>query len=146
MIIINDLLLERHAKHDLSKIKEPEKSVFDEVTPLLDKLTYGSDEYNKMLKKMKPALDHHYEHNRHHPEHYENGMKDMTLVDVVEMFCDWCAATDRHDDGDITKSIKHNAERFGYDEVLANIFANTAREYGMGKKHKDIPKRINLDK
>ena len=32
-------------------------------------LTYGSDEYKACLTEMKPALDHHYAANRHHPEH-----------------------------------------------------------------------------
>lgn len=130
-------LTNRLAKHDASKLEEPEKPIFDEVTGKLKGLTYGSEEYTKQLKEMKVALDHHYANNRHHPEHFENSVEGMTLVDVIEMFCDWSAATHRHADGDIGKSINHNAERFGYSPTLGKIFVNTAKEYSMGKNYKN---------
>ena len=75
---------------------------------------------------MKPALDHHYENNRHHPEHFKNGIKDMTLIDLIEMFCDWKTSSERHESGSILSSIDINKERFGYSEELASILLNTA--------------------
>ena len=51
----------------------------------------------------------------------------MDLVDVVEMFCDWTAATKRHNDGDIFRSIELNEKRFGLGEILASLFKNTAK-------------------
>jgi len=129
-----DELNRRAVIHDNSKLRPAEKSVFDEVTPALAFLTYGSDEYNEQLAKMKPALDHHYEYNRHHPEHFENGLEGMTLVDLVEMFCDWCAATERHRDGDIHRSIGINSDRFEFEEPLRSIMHNTAKYYEMGKE------------
>jgi hypothetical protein len=42
------------------------------------------------------------------------------------MFCDWKAATLRHKDGDIIKSIEQNQKRFGYSDELKAIFLNTA--------------------
>ena len=114
--------------HDRSKLDPPEKPVFDEVTGKLKGLTYGSDEYNEQLKQMKAALDHHYQNNRHHPEHHENGCKDMNLLDIIEMLCDWKAATMRHADGDIRKSLEINQKRFGYSDELKNLMANTLEE------------------
>ena len=124
----------RHTSHDLSKLESPEKGTFDRVTPLLKELTYGSPEYNTVLESMQEALDHHYAKNNHHPEHFVNGMRGMTLVDLLEMFCDWCAATERHDDGNIGKSIAHNMQRFGYGDTLASIMVNTAQLYCMGRR------------
>jgi len=115
----------RAIAHDKSKTEQPEKAVFDEVTPQLKGSTYGSEEYLQFLRDMKPALDHHYAANRHHPEHFENGIRGMTLVDLIEMFCDWYAATQRHADGDIKKSIVINQKRFGYGDDLADMFRNT---------------------
>lgn len=128
-------LAERGAVHDASKLEEPEKTVFDKVTPALKGLTYGSPEYNQSLSEMKPALVHHYNSNRHHPEHFKNGMQDMTILDLVEMFCDWCAATERHDDGNIGKSIHINGKRFGYGKTLQKIFCNTVQLYCMGRRN-----------
>lgn len=130
---VNELLLQftkeiidRAIQHDNSKLQEPEKPLFDKMTPLLKGLTYGSDDYKKALDELKPALDHHYANNSHHPEHYKNGIDDFTLVDLVEMFIDWKAASERHDDGDIFRSIEINKNRFGISEQLCKILKNTA--------------------
>lgn len=120
-------LLTRGETHDRSKLDRAEVDVFTEYTPKLKGCTYGSDEYKTYLKEMKPALDHHYAHNRHHPEFFAKGLKGMDLVDLLEMFCDWMASTKRHDDGNIMKSIEINQGRFGYDDVLADIFRNTVK-------------------
>ena len=120
-------LLDRADEHDFTKLLPPEKETFDRMTPRLSSVSYGSDEYRAMLKEMRPALDHHNHYNSHHPEFYENGIGDMDLVDMVEMFCDWKAASMRHADGDLRKSLSINAERFGIDEQLYSILANTIK-------------------
>jgi hypothetical protein len=122
--------LERSACHDGSKTESPEVEVFDEFTPKLKTSTYGSDEYKGYLEAMGEGLKHHYSVNRHHPEHFPNGVNDMTLVDLVEMLADWKAATERHDDGDIAKSLEIQRDRFGLSEQLVSIFRNTAEHFG----------------
>lgn len=122
-------LLIRAIKHDDSKLASPEKELFDELTPILKNLTYGSDEYKDSLAKLKPALDHHYANNSHHPEHYQNGIDGMTLLDVIEMFYDWKAASERTAKGDIRLSVKINAERFNMSQQLVNIFNNTINSH-----------------
>lgn len=125
-------LSERALAHDLSKLQSPEKEVFDAETPNLKGLTYGSDEYKASLARMQKALVHHYGVNSHHPEHYEHGIRGMSLLDLVEMLCDWKAATERHENGDIAKSIEINQDRFGYSDDLKPIFHNTIKEMGWG--------------
>jgi hypothetical protein len=111
--------------HDDSKLDEPEFAIMAKEFNGLSNTTYGSDEYKKLLEKIKPALDCHYAKNRHHPEHHPEGIKGMNLVDLVEMFCDWYAATNKHDDGNIKYSIEHNKKRFNYTKELEQIFKNT---------------------
>lgn len=123
-------LNERALHHDKSKLEEPEKSAFDYATPRLKGSTYGSDEYKGFLAELKPALDHHYAANSHHPEHYANGVDGMSLLDVLEMLCDWKAAGERHADGSIERSLRINRERFGIGNQLQSILENTARELG----------------
>ena len=120
-------LLSRQEKHDQTKMQPPEREIFDEFTPKLRGITYGSEEYMACMKAMKLAINHHNVHNRHHPEHHKNGIMNMTLIDIMEMFCDWKAATLRHGDGNILKSIDHNATRFGYSADLRAILENTAK-------------------
>jgi len=130
LLIFIRTLLDRAAVHDQSKLEEPEKSEFDKLTPLLSSLVYGSKEYKASLDKLNNALDHHYKNNSHHPQYYVNGIDGMDLADIVEMFFDWKAATERVKDGSIEKSISLNTERFNMSEQLKNIFLNTAERYG----------------
>lgn len=123
-------LVVRAIVHDKSKLESPEVEVFEEFTPKLAGSTYGSEEYEEFRKAMKPALDHHYAHNSHHPEHYPNGIRGMSLLDLLEMICDWKAATMRHNDGDILRSVEINQKRFGYSDELKEIFLNTVKEMG----------------
>jgi Family of unknown function (DUF5662) len=122
-------LLNRAELHDQSKLEEPELSLFVEMTPKLAACTYDSPEYKGFLAQLKPALDHHYARNRHHPEHHKNGINDMTLVDLVEMLCDWKAASERHNDGNINTSIEKNTERFNLSPQLVRILENTAKAW-----------------
>lgn len=175
-----DKTFARRRAHDQSKLESPEKEAFDEFTPKLKKSTYGSEEYKEFLAQMKPALDHHYANNSHHPEHYRwhcsicctsfsakqyedapqgpndsgkrycprccsNGMiyeadledrpdlgiNGMTLLDLIEMLCDWKAAGERHADGSMERSLMVNQERFHIGEQLQSILENTARELGL---------------
>lgn len=171
-------LMKRQFTHDRSKLLPPEVSTFTEYTPKLAGSTYGSDEYKQFLADMKPALDHHYAHNRHHPEFFysrpENqeplelmrwvqgiynvcgelnvvgdkndlqrlealrkltsgiskesaaSVNNMNLIDLLEMIVDWYAATKRHNDGNIYRSIEINTERFGLSPQLVSIIRNTA--------------------
>jgi len=118
-------LLRRGELHDQTKLEQPELDIFTEFTPKLAGSTYGSDEYEGFRAAMKPALDHHYAKNRHHPEHFKDGINDMNLLDLIEMFCDWKAATLRHNDGNIKKSIETNQKRFGMDHQMTQIFLNS---------------------
>ena len=123
-------LLDRSTCHDRSKTEPPEVEVFDEFTPKLKDSTYGSDEYKGYLEAMGEGLAHHYASNRHHPEHFVDGVNDMTLVDLVEMLADWKAATERHADGDLGRSLAIQAERFDLSDQLLAILSNTADHFG----------------
>ena len=69
--------------HDQSKLCQPEVGMFQKYTPRLAEMEYSGDpdsEYQKCLEEMKQtALKHHYENNRHHPEHFGNGIEGMNL-------------------------------------------------------------------
>lgn len=122
-----DKLTDRGEKHDASKLTEDELPYFAEHTDKLNEIEYGSEEYKAELEALKPALEHHYASNTHHPEHFQNGIEDMTLWDIVEMFCDWKASTKRQRTGNILKSIDINAERFNIEPQLKQILINTAK-------------------
>lgn len=156
LLQVLDDLQRRALMHDASKLVEPEVSVFDEFTPLLKDLTYGSDEYNACLAAMGEGLKHHYRVSDHHPEHFipgdpvaiysagypdsawqqgkmliqAEGIHGMNLVQMLEMLADWKAATLRHADGDLRRSIEHNAERFGFGDEIKRLLLHTAAYFG----------------
>ena len=133
---VEQKLRARGLDHDRSKLKDPELATFVEMTPKLKGSTYGSDEYKGFLAEMKPALDHHYANNRHHPEFHPNGIKGMNLVDLIEMLCDWYAATTRHADGDLTKSLIHNEKRFNIPPDIMNLLWSTAEAFHWAQRPK----------
>lgn len=123
-LCIHDLI-ERSVVHDASKLQSPEVEAFDIISPRLHGTTYGSDEYKATMREFKPALDHHVTQNTHHPEAHADGVHGMSMLDLLEMCCDWIAASRRHADGDVLKSLDINAERFGYGDELKGVLERT---------------------
>lgn len=121
---------ERARDHDASKLFPPEKDGWDIATPKLKDLTYGTEEYRQSLRELRPTVEHHYAHNSHHPEFYPNGVDGMTLFDVVEMLCDWKAASERGKGNNFMEGLPYNKERFGLSDQLYSILENTAKAMG----------------
>jgi len=126
MIIVTDLI-ERARLHDVSKTEEPELSIFAEWGPKLKEMEYGSVAYTAALKEMGVALQHHYEVNRHHPEHFAANVRGMNIVDFVEMICDWKAASLRMKNGDFQQSLDKNSHRFLLNPGVIALVMNTAQ-------------------
>ncbi len=120
-------ILKRSDDHDRSKLSPPEIGYSMQYTQKLKNAQYGSPEYLAIQKEMKEALEHHYALNRHHPEHFERGIQDMNLIDILEMFCDWAIASAQHPTSDIHQSIKMNQLRFGFSDDLKEIFKNSVK-------------------
>jgi len=125
-------MLARGRVHDASKLDEPEKSTFDQVNPLLAGVAYGSPEYDAVVERARPALEHHYRRNSHHPEHYcPAGVAGMDLFDLVEMVCDWMAAAERKPDDGV--KLAYNVRLFGIEPQLASVIANTLARWPRGE-------------
>lgn len=127
----------RSIEHDASKFKEPERSIFSAGTERRDSVEYGSDAYKQHMQSVEVALRHHYANNRHHPEWHDEGITGMNLVDVIEMLCDWMAASMRDADGDPSRAhhaIAVNQERFGYSDEIAGLMHNTVTHLLESKK------------
>ena len=128
-------MIQRAALHDLSKLMPEELEPLQEMQDIIDRegqAPFGSDEYKRRTAKLGGMLKHHYENNSHHPEHYENGIDGMDLYDVLEMFLDWKAASERGEESvfNITSAV----ERFHVSPQLEAIFRNTANKHGWDHK------------
>jgi len=108
--------------HDESKLHSPEKEVFDEFTPKLKTLEFGSNEYQATLEKMGEGLKHHYSKNPHHPENHEKGIDGMAIWDLVEMLADWVAAASAKN---TNIDLDYLQKRFNISPQLRNVIENT---------------------
>ena len=120
-------LRRRGEEHDTSKFEEVELVPLAEMQRLVEEegqAAYGSPEYERRKKLLAPMLTHHYAQNSHHPEHYENGVNGMDLFDLMEMFFDWKAASER---GEEVMNLSTACARYNVSQQLYEILANTAR-------------------
>lgn len=116
----------RYQDHDKSKLEEPEFSIFDKHFGNLSKVEYGSQAYTDQMGLVGEAIAHHYSVSRHHPEFHSEGVNGMSLIDLIEMLCDWMAATSYGPNGNIRKSIEFNTQRFELSDQMVCVFKNTA--------------------
>lgn len=123
-------LRKRAAIHDLSKLAEPEFSIFVSTREEFKKVNFGTPEYDAVEKKARVAVNHHHAHNSHHTAYYQNGLDDMTLFDLVEMLADWKAANRRSEGLEFITSMHRAFDRYNFSEQLQKIFINTAHELG----------------
>ena len=120
-------LIWRGIIHDASKFTLFEGQSYGKFLPEFKKIKYGTAEYDDILKKFQPAIDHHYVYNRHHPQHFgEAGYTAMSLLDITEMFFDWKAASRKKiGTGSLNKSLPINAKRFNMSEDIVKIMNNS---------------------
>lgn len=122
------LLIRRAENHDKSKLEEPEFSWWKEMDKE-PRYPYGSEEYKQKIKKWDKVFKHHYQYNRHHPEHYEYGVSEMTLIDIVEMMCDWLGYKDTTTVTEALKVCDDQMARYNISEELRQIIFNTLLRY-----------------
>lgn len=126
-IYIGDVVTELFSRiiyHDITKYGDKELPLVINKAKL-DSLPYMSDEYKAALEAVQEAVQHHYRNNRHHPEFWKDGIRDMTLIDLIEMLADWKAASQSTTGGSILQSISKNRERFKISPELEKILVNT---------------------
>lgn len=127
--------------HDASKLKSPEKEMFDEYTWKLNNTKFGSEEYQKQLEGMGEALKHHYAMNSHHPENHKDGIDGMTLYEVIEMVCDWMAAAEKKG---VPVDMDYLQKRFNISPQLRSIIENQFREIDTETISHNAPRNIFL--
>ncbi|MEM2159404.1 MAG: DUF5662 family protein [Candidatus Nitrosotenuis sp.] len=124
--VIRDLM-KRMAAHDRTKLCTDEIHGYAKIQQEMGQIEYGSDEYFKNLEILRETLNAHYRMNRHHPEHYNEGIDGMNLIDLMEMICDWVASSELSKDGNPFRSLEFQRDRFKIDDQLYKILENTIK-------------------
>lgn len=99
--------------HDLSKVQLDELGGFINFNRAAREHPYGSEEYKRSMVEHGGVIDLHFSRNSHHPEHHPNGVADMGLFDIIEMVCDWKAASETYGQTSFEEALAIQVDRFG---------------------------------
>ena len=123
-------LKKRGLAHDRTKFLALEFDAFVSTREDFKRANYGSEEYKRCVDEAHGAVVHHHENNRHHTHYHKNGIDDMNMIDIIEMVCDWKAASRRSPDMDFAGSIDHAFKKYGVGKQLGRILKNTFEQLG----------------
>ncbi len=112
LVELANALEKRAIVHDASKFSVDEFAGFVHINRIAREHEYGSPEYMASIVET-DAVALHYSRNPHHPEHYPNGIDDMTLLDIIEMVADWKAASETYGQTSLEDALAVHVERFG---------------------------------
>lgn len=123
-------LIKRGLTHDDSKFSRIEKETYVEPVWKLNNtnVEYGSKEYEELTDQMGDGWRHHLQNNDHHPDFHENSkdpFAEMNLFSLIEMLCDWIAASKRKNNSP-DKALEFI--KFEISPQLENILRNTLKE------------------
>lgn len=123
-------LITRGSRHDASKLSPEEAGPLEELDKIIEvegNVPFASAEYDKRKELLAPMLAHHYANNSHHPEHFDNGVDGMTLLDLIEMFLDWKAASERGEESSM--NLAWACKKYNVSPQIEAIFRNTAQQF-----------------
>jgi len=128
LLFLSEELRKRAECHDNSKLRDPEIKYLIEMDKE-PKYEYNTPEYFNKMKRWQKFFNHHYDNNRHHPDHFRNGILDMTLTDICEYLVDIISYYDEMHVHDAMDTVEKQQGRFGLDNQLSQILVNTLIEY-----------------
>jgi hypothetical protein len=124
-------MIKRGDHHDASKFEPVELEPLQRMQDLIDAegpAQFGTDEYNRRTAMLGDMITHHRANNSHHPEYYPDGIAGMDLFDLVEMFFDWKAASERGESP--TMNLAAACDKYNVSSQLRSILFNTAERLG----------------
>lgn len=102
----------RAEAHDLSKWSPEEFPGFTRINATARQHPYGSEEYKASIRAEKPTVKRHQEGNSHHPEAHEPFLYEMGWLDLIEMVCDWWAASQTYGTTPWPEVLQRQRERW----------------------------------
>jgi hypothetical protein len=124
-------MIKRGNRHDASKFEPVELEPLQRIQDLIDKeghAQFGTDEYDRRTAMLGDMITHHRANNSHHPEYYPDGIAGMDLFDLVEMFFDWKAASERGESP--TMNLGAACDKYDVAPQLRWVLRNTADRLG----------------
>lgn len=124
-------MIKRGDRHDASKFEPVELEPLQRMQDLIDRegqAQFGTPQYAERTAMLGEMIVHHRANNSHHPEFYPNGVDGMDLFDLVEMFFDWKAASERGESP--TMNLVAACDKYQISSQMRSILFNTAERLG----------------
>jgi hypothetical protein len=124
-------MIQRGDRHDASKFEPIELEPLQRMQDLIDQegqAQFGTPQYAERTAMLGEMIVHHRANNSHHPEFYADGIEGMDLFDLVEMFFDWKAASERGESP--TMNLGAACDKYGISSQMRSILFNTAERLG----------------
>lgn len=128
LLFLADELYKRAYNHDDSKLQLPELQWLIDMDKE-PRYAYGTPEYFDKMKRWDKFFKSHYKNNRHHPDHFPNGINDMNLADLCEYIVDIISYYKELHVNVALDTVNKQQQRFGFDEQITQILKNTLMEY-----------------
>lgn len=129
-------LTERAIEHDQSKFSEEEREGYIWLTWMYQNRAVSQP--NFIRNRVEKSLQRHRQSNRHHPEAHSNP-NDMSLLDLVEMVCDWTAVAQQIGESSALAWARANIKRWPFSaasqEKVFNIIDELDRRIGFHATH-----------
>lgn len=126
---ISSNIKRRGLAHDRSKLDSLEFDIFTSTRTKFKEASYGTPSYQECVDLAKPAVDHHHKNNSHHTDFWQDGINDMSLMDIIEMISDWKAANRRSaDQKSFCNTLEFAFKKAKVDPQLQKIIMNTLQE------------------
>lgn len=119
MGLLANLIRKRSRSHDSFKFKEDILTVLSNYNLQLS-IAIDEDEILNLEKKIELINT----RNAKHPAFHKNGINNMTLVDIIEMFSDWLIIAEEKN-LDTVEFLEDNCKQFKISSQVLNIFINT---------------------
>jgi len=123
-------LRQRGHAHDRTKFQPMEFDAFVSTREKLKRAKFGAPEQQECVDTIRQAVDHHHANNQHHVQYYSDGIKDMSLLDILEMICDWRAATRRNSESRFKGFLEVAIKKYNISPELEKIIQTTLKELG----------------
>jgi hypothetical protein len=127
MSVVAELIQRRGDVHDITKLMSPEVELARAADKCLGPRK-GLENRRGKCSHVDAFIAAHYCNplNSHHPEHFENGVEDMNMIDMLEMLCDWRACCS----GNFSDTLDRGFARFKVSGPLRSLMRKTCKELG----------------
>ena len=120
-------LISRGRHHDNSTLGSPELEIYHRHFNEYRMYKFGDPRRDEVMNHMAEAIGHHFQYNDHHPEHFDNGINDMNLIQLMQ-FTAAIMSWSEQEQVDIFELLPIIRDKCGMSDQVYQLIQNTITE------------------